>query len=204
MPYTDQHWKRFFIEAGEPALADDPRFANISLRTQNIEALYEIAERLIANAHDGSMAGGVRAARDPRIEDEPARGTAGRRAPEGDRLLRNHRGPVHGTADLPRRAGSNRRPPAAGAHGTAPGRAHGGGSRLDRSKAHERQRHPPARARVLSGRTSPSASASARIAAPSPRPTSSGSSASPACSRRSSSTRRRCPAASPAGPCRPS
>lgn len=47
MPYTDQHWKRFFIEAGEPALADDPRFVNISLRTKNIEALYEIADRII-------------------------------------------------------------------------------------------------------------------------------------------------------------
>ena len=48
MPYTDQHWKRFFIEAGEPARAEDPRFANISLRTKNIEALYEIADRIIA------------------------------------------------------------------------------------------------------------------------------------------------------------
>src|SRR5438132_7018952 len=48
MPYTDQHWTRFFIEAGEPALAGDPRFANISLRTKNIEALYEIADRIIA------------------------------------------------------------------------------------------------------------------------------------------------------------
>jgi len=48
MPYTDQHWKRFFIEAGESALASDPRFADISLRTQNIEALYEAAERIIA------------------------------------------------------------------------------------------------------------------------------------------------------------
>jgi len=47
MPYTDQHWKRFFLEAGEPALAEDPRFANISLRTKNIEALYEIADRII-------------------------------------------------------------------------------------------------------------------------------------------------------------
>jgi crotonobetainyl-CoA:carnitine CoA-transferase CaiB-like acyl-CoA transferase len=47
MPYTDQHWKRFFIEAGEPALAEDPRFANISLRTKNIEALYEVADRII-------------------------------------------------------------------------------------------------------------------------------------------------------------
>lgn len=48
MPYTDQHWSRFFIEAGETALATDPRFANISLRTQNIEALYQAADRIIA------------------------------------------------------------------------------------------------------------------------------------------------------------
>jgi crotonobetainyl-CoA:carnitine CoA-transferase CaiB-like acyl-CoA transferase len=47
MPYTDQHWKRFFIEAGEPALAEDRRFADIGLRTSNIEALYEIADRII-------------------------------------------------------------------------------------------------------------------------------------------------------------
>jgi len=48
MPYTDQHWKRFFIEAGEPALAADPRFTTIADRTQHIEALYEIADRIIA------------------------------------------------------------------------------------------------------------------------------------------------------------
>jgi crotonobetainyl-CoA:carnitine CoA-transferase CaiB-like acyl-CoA transferase len=48
MPYTDQHWKRFLVEAGEPALAEDPRFANIGLRTKNIEALYEIADRIIS------------------------------------------------------------------------------------------------------------------------------------------------------------
>jgi len=48
MPYTDRHWQRFFVEAGEPALADDPRFANIAERTKHIEALYEIADRLIA------------------------------------------------------------------------------------------------------------------------------------------------------------
>lgn len=47
MPYTDQHWKRLFIEAGDPALAEDARFADISLRTSNIEALYEIADRII-------------------------------------------------------------------------------------------------------------------------------------------------------------
>lgn len=48
MPYTDAHWQRFFIEAGEPALADDLRFAGIAARTENIEALYELADRLIA------------------------------------------------------------------------------------------------------------------------------------------------------------
>ena len=48
MPYTDQHWKRFFIEAGEPALAADPRFTNIASRTNHIEALYETADRIIA------------------------------------------------------------------------------------------------------------------------------------------------------------
>ncbi len=48
MPYTDAHWKRFFIEAGEPDLANDPRFANISERTRHIEALYQIADRILA------------------------------------------------------------------------------------------------------------------------------------------------------------
>ena len=48
MPYTDTHWKRFFVEAGEPELADDPRFANIALRTRHIEALYQIADRILA------------------------------------------------------------------------------------------------------------------------------------------------------------
>jgi crotonobetainyl-CoA:carnitine CoA-transferase CaiB-like acyl-CoA transferase len=48
MPYTDQHWKRFFLEAGEPELASDPRFTNIASRTANVEALYEIADRIIA------------------------------------------------------------------------------------------------------------------------------------------------------------
>jgi crotonobetainyl-CoA:carnitine CoA-transferase CaiB-like acyl-CoA transferase len=53
MPYTDAHWKRFFIEAGEPALAEDTRFTNIALRTQNISALYEIAERILATRTTG-------------------------------------------------------------------------------------------------------------------------------------------------------
>ena len=48
MPYTDAHWKRFFVEAGRADLADDPRFATISDRTTNIEALYQWADGVIA------------------------------------------------------------------------------------------------------------------------------------------------------------
>jgi crotonobetainyl-CoA:carnitine CoA-transferase CaiB-like acyl-CoA transferase len=48
MPYTDQHWKRFFLEAGQKALADDARFADIAARTKHIAALYEIAGNIIA------------------------------------------------------------------------------------------------------------------------------------------------------------
>jgi crotonobetainyl-CoA:carnitine CoA-transferase CaiB-like acyl-CoA transferase len=48
MPYTDLHWQRFFIEAGRPDLAADERFGTIGLRTRHIEALYEIADRLLA------------------------------------------------------------------------------------------------------------------------------------------------------------
>jgi crotonobetainyl-CoA:carnitine CoA-transferase CaiB-like acyl-CoA transferase len=48
MPYTDAHWHRFFIEAGRPDLADDARFATISDRTAHIEALYELADSILA------------------------------------------------------------------------------------------------------------------------------------------------------------
>jgi crotonobetainyl-CoA:carnitine CoA-transferase CaiB-like acyl-CoA transferase len=47
MPYTNMHWRRFFEEAGEAALADDPRFTDIGERTRNIDALYETASRII-------------------------------------------------------------------------------------------------------------------------------------------------------------
>ncbi|MBC5767972.1 CaiB/BaiF CoA transferase family protein [Ramlibacter albus] len=43
MPYTDAHWKRFFLEAGRPDAAEDPRFANMAERTRNIASLYELA-----------------------------------------------------------------------------------------------------------------------------------------------------------------
>lgn len=48
MPYTDIHWKRFFTEGGLPEAATDPRFANITERTKNIDALYTLAAQVIA------------------------------------------------------------------------------------------------------------------------------------------------------------
>lgn len=48
MPYTDRHWRNFFLEAGEPDLAADPRFAGIDNRTRNTGALYEAAGRIVA------------------------------------------------------------------------------------------------------------------------------------------------------------
>lgn len=47
MPYTDAHWKRFFLEAGMPQAAADPRFATIAERTRNIDALYALAAQAI-------------------------------------------------------------------------------------------------------------------------------------------------------------
>jgi crotonobetainyl-CoA:carnitine CoA-transferase CaiB-like acyl-CoA transferase len=48
MPYTDLHWRRFFAEGGEPAFADDPRFATIAARTHHIAALYALAGDVVA------------------------------------------------------------------------------------------------------------------------------------------------------------
>lgn len=42
MPYTDEHWRRFFCEVGRPELASDVRFSGMHERTINIEALYSI------------------------------------------------------------------------------------------------------------------------------------------------------------------
>ena len=47
MPYTDTHWQRFFLEAGMPEAAADPRFANIAERTRHIDALYALAAEVI-------------------------------------------------------------------------------------------------------------------------------------------------------------
>jgi len=48
MPYTTQHWQRFFTEVGEPALAADPRFADMAARTQHIGALLALAGGFVA------------------------------------------------------------------------------------------------------------------------------------------------------------
>ncbi|WP_342132384.1 CaiB/BaiF CoA transferase family protein [Hydrogenophaga sp. OTU3427] len=42
MPYTDENWRRFFEAIGQPGLATDPRFANITARTQNIAELLSL------------------------------------------------------------------------------------------------------------------------------------------------------------------
>jgi len=47
MPYTDAHWLRFFMHAGRPELAQDPRFASMAQRTTHIAALLDIAAGVI-------------------------------------------------------------------------------------------------------------------------------------------------------------
>lgn len=41
VPYTDQHWHRFFTEADRPQLLQDERFSTMSARTAHIDALYQ-------------------------------------------------------------------------------------------------------------------------------------------------------------------
>ena len=48
LPFTDAHWRAFFTENGRPELAVDDRFIDVSVRTINIAALYELAGDMIA------------------------------------------------------------------------------------------------------------------------------------------------------------
>lgn len=48
MPYTDAHWRDFFIAADRPDLAQDARFADIASRTRHIETLYELQAGIVA------------------------------------------------------------------------------------------------------------------------------------------------------------
>lgn len=44
LPYTDRHWRAFFEIAGRADLAADPRFADVSGRTQHIDELYRFLD----------------------------------------------------------------------------------------------------------------------------------------------------------------
>jgi crotonobetainyl-CoA:carnitine CoA-transferase CaiB-like acyl-CoA transferase len=46
-PNTDAHWRNLFLACGEVALADDPRFAGIAARTENVDALYSALASLL-------------------------------------------------------------------------------------------------------------------------------------------------------------
>ena len=48
MPYSDQNWRDFFEAVGLAEWGEDPRFATITVRTENIEALYRMLEMVIA------------------------------------------------------------------------------------------------------------------------------------------------------------
>ena len=48
MPYTDAHWRNFFTFSGHIQYLDDPRFTDINTRTQNIDALYQLAHEIAA------------------------------------------------------------------------------------------------------------------------------------------------------------
>lgn len=47
LPYTDEHWRSFFIAADRPHLAEDPRFRGIDNRTQHIADLYLLASEIV-------------------------------------------------------------------------------------------------------------------------------------------------------------
>ena len=45
VPYSNEHWSRFFAEAGRDGLMQDDRFGSLAARTNNIDALYaELAQ----------------------------------------------------------------------------------------------------------------------------------------------------------------
>jgi len=50
LPYSDRHWRDFFIVAGRPDLADDPRLADAQTRSRHVAKLYAlIAECVRSN-----------------------------------------------------------------------------------------------------------------------------------------------------------
>ena len=47
LAYTDKQWERFWEIAEKPELVNDPRFASMRTRSQNIDALYSIAGEVL-------------------------------------------------------------------------------------------------------------------------------------------------------------
>jgi crotonobetainyl-CoA:carnitine CoA-transferase CaiB-like acyl-CoA transferase len=46
LPYSDQNWSDFFRLSGLDQYADDPRFATVNARIENVNALYELLEQV--------------------------------------------------------------------------------------------------------------------------------------------------------------
>lgn len=46
MPYSDANWRDFFVLAGRPEAASDPRFATINARVENVEDLYGVLDEV--------------------------------------------------------------------------------------------------------------------------------------------------------------
>lgn len=49
LAYTDRQWQSFWQLAGTPDVADDPRFKTIGDRSRNIDALYDLAGRIMTS-----------------------------------------------------------------------------------------------------------------------------------------------------------
>src|SRR5699024_2609712 len=47
LPYTTEHWERFFQAAEEPAYIEDPRFRTASARLNNVDYIYRVLEELV-------------------------------------------------------------------------------------------------------------------------------------------------------------
>jgi crotonobetainyl-CoA:carnitine CoA-transferase CaiB-like acyl-CoA transferase len=48
LPYSDLHWRKFFMECGREDLLGDLRFAGQAARTENIDAIYSIVAECVA------------------------------------------------------------------------------------------------------------------------------------------------------------
>jgi crotonobetainyl-CoA:carnitine CoA-transferase CaiB-like acyl-CoA transferase len=48
LPHTDAHWRYFLEIAGRADVLAEPRFADVTKRTENIDALYETLANIVA------------------------------------------------------------------------------------------------------------------------------------------------------------